>query len=147
MDPFEKLKQTKALYDERIISEEEYQKLKARLLSEIEKAHVENPGHNASPGNARTSTNVGASVNPTPAPAANKEVVTAQPSAFSQSGASGGMKALSFLIPLAGFILFLVNQNTKPVEAKDELKWAGIGFAVYIIFYILLVGCTAAAYY
>ena len=141
MDSFEKLKQTKALLDQGIITEEEYQKLKDRLMSELEKEHSVEPAQSAVPY---------ATAKPTQspqAPAANPGVVSVQPAVVSDKGADTGMKVLSFLIPLVGLILFLVNQNTKPVEAKDELKWAAIGFGVGIMCYVLLVGCAASSYY
>ena len=137
MDSFEKLKQIKKMMDEGIITEEEYQSLKTKLLDEFD-----NKGANAAPQATEKPNTVPAS--PQSAQAAP---VAAQPGVISQEGATTGMKVLSFLIPLVGLILFLVNQSTKPVEAKDELKWAAIGFGVGLLAYILLVGCTAASYY
>lgn len=143
MDSFEKLKQTKALFDEGIITEEEYLKLKDRLMAELEKEH------SAQPAKPATSNATAQQVKSTPAPASqvNQSVAPVQPVVVSDKGADTGMKVLSFLIPLVGLILFLVNQNTKPVEAKDELKWAAIGFGVGIMCYVLMVGCAASSYY
>ena len=143
MDSFEKLKQTKTLFDEGIITEEEYLKLKDRLMTELEKEHSAQPAKPAASAAAAQPANS----TPTPASAANQGVVSVQPAVVSDKGADTGMKVLSFLIPLVGLILFLVNQNTKPVEAKDELKWAAIGFGVGILCYVLLVGCAASSYY
>ena len=137
MDSFEKLKQIKKMMDEGIITEEEYQSLKAKLLDEFDNKDVK-----AAPQATEKQNTV-----PAPAQSAQADPVTVQPGVISQEGATTGMKVLSFLIPLVGLILFIVNQNTKPVEAKDELKWAAIGFGVGLLSYILLVGCTAASYY
>ena len=60
-------------------------------------------------------------------------------------GATTGMKVLSFLIPLVGLILFIVDKDKKPVAAKDELKFAGIGFGVGIVLYIITVALGTAA--
>lgn len=64
-------------------------------------------------------------------PTANATVAT------SNEGATPGMKVLSFLIPLVGLILFIVDKGKKPVAAKDELMWAGIGFGVGLVLYII----------
>ncbi len=141
MDSFEKLKQTKALLDQGVISEEEYQRLKEKLMLEIEQGHKaapkEQPVNNAQPAESQGTVNT----------APPQGSYTVQPAVISQEGASTGMKVLSFLIPLVGLILFLVNQNTKPVEAKDELKWAAIGFGIGVLCYVLMVGCAASSYY
>lgn len=47
-----------------------------------------------------------------------------------------GLKVLSFFIPLAGLILFLVNQKDQPVSAKAYGKMALISFIISIVFYI-----------
>lgn len=52
---------------------------------------------------------------------------------------SGGLKFLSFIIPIVGLILYLVNMNDKPVSAKAYGKSALIGFIVGIVLYILLI--------
>ena len=124
MDPFEKLKEAKHLLDEGILNEDEYQNLKTRLLSEMDKnQHSEAP-----------------TVTTQAVPVANATVAT------SNEGATTGMKVLSFLIPLVGLILFIVDKDKKPVAAKDELMWAGIGFGVGVVLYIITVGMAASMY-
>lgn len=142
MDPFERLKQNKQLFDEGILTEEEYEKLRKQLLEEI--------NNGSKPNNTNQNlTNTESNMASPQTPVANTNPVSTPvgTTVISEEGATTGMKVLSFLIPLVGLILFLVNQNTKPVEAKDELKWAGIGFGIGMLCYILLVGCGAAAYY
>lgn len=54
-----------------------------------------------------------------------------------------GLKVLSFFIPLAGLILFLVNQKDQPVSAKAYGKMALISFIIGIVFniaYFVFVG-------
>lgn len=142
MNSFEKLKQSKQLFDEGIITEEEYEKLRTQLLAEIGTEKKEDTTNHIQTG---TDNNTVSS----PTVAANISYTSSQAGTtiISEEGATTGMKVLSFLIPLVGLILFLVNQNTKPVEAKDELKWAGIGFGIGLLCYVLLVGCGVAAYY
>ena len=41
---------------------------------------------------------------------------------------SAGLKVLSFFIPLAGLILFVVQSKDTPISAKEYGKWALIGF-------------------
>ncbi len=54
---------------------------------------------------------------------------------------STGLKVLCFFIPLAGLILFLINNKEKPVSAKAYGKMALIGwcvsFAVSLVFGII----------
>ena len=50
---------------------------------------------------------------------------------------SKGLKFLSFIIPLLGLILYLVNMNEKPISAKAYGKSALIGFIVGIVLYVL----------
>ena len=71
----------------------------------------------------------------------------AHPAVVSNAPASTGMKVLSFLIPLVGLILFLMNKDIKPVEAKEEIMWAGIGFGVGILGYVILMAIGIGAYY
>ncbi|MCL2548504.1 MAG: zinc ribbon domain-containing protein [Symbiobacteriaceae bacterium] len=41
---------------------------------------------------------------------------------------SGGLKAVSFLIPLVGLILFIMNYHSKPESATAYGKFALVGF-------------------
>lgn len=54
---------------------------------------------------------------------------------------STGLKVLCFFIPIAGLILFLINNKEKPVSAKAYGKMALIGwcvsFAVSLVFGII----------
>ena len=131
MESFEKLKEAKNLLDQGVINEEEFQKLKDRLLSEMDNEQ------------STQSTNVNQSTTAVTPSTDGASAVTGG----SEEGASTGMKVLSFLIPLAGLILFIVDKDKKPAVAKDELMWAGIGFGVGIVLYIIAVGTTASYYY
>lgn len=60
---------------------------------------------------------------------------------------SGGMKFLSFLIPILGLILYFAWKDQKPISAKAMGKAAAIGFilgfilsAAYFILVFLLIG-------
>jgi hypothetical protein len=44
-----------------------------------------------------------------------------------------------FLVPLLGYILYLVWNSTMPMKAKEAGKWALIGFIVLIVFYVIYV--------
>ena len=127
MESFEKLKEAKKLFDEGIINEEEFQKLKNRLLNDMdsEQPTTEEPNTVV----VSTPANTGS-----------------MGSSASGEGATTGMKILSFLIPLVGLILFIVDKDKNPPAAKDELMWAGIGFGVGIVLYIITVA-SAASYY
>ncbi len=66
---------------------------------------------------------------------------------------STGLKVLCFFIPLAGLILFLINNKEKPVSAKEYGKMALIGwvvsFVVGLVFGIIggVAGATMGGYY
>lgn len=49
-----------------------------------------------------------------------------------------GLKILSFLIPLAGLILYIVKRNEDPAAAKSYGLWAILGFAFGIILQLFL---------
>ena len=49
---------------------------------------------------------------------------------------STGLKVLSFLFPLVALILFLVNNDKKPISAKAYGKMGIIGFAISMVFSI-----------
>ena len=125
MESFEKLKEAKQLFDDGVINEEEYQNLKTKLLDDMDKRQT-------------TQT-------PAVTAAATSQTVTTETTS-SGEGATTGMKVLSFLIPLVGLILFIVDKDKKPIAAKDELMWAGIGFGVGIVLYIITVGMAASMY-
>ena len=133
MDTVKRLREAKQLLDEGIINEEEYERLKTRLLDELDAEHSD-------------STQSVTQSYPTPTMTKSAPVS----SVIDEEGASTGMKVLSFLFPIVGLILFLIDKDKKPVAAKEELKWAGIGFAIGILLYIITLaigGCTAASYY
>ncbi len=46
------------------------------------------------------------------------------------AGASTGLKIVSFLFPLIGWILYFVYKDDQPVKAGDCAKFAWIGFCV-----------------
>ncbi len=43
-----------------------------------------------------------------------------------------GLKVLSFLFPLIGLILYIMNADKKPYSAKEYGKWTLIGLAVTV---------------
>lgn len=50
---------------------------------------------------------------------------------------STGLKVLSFLIPIAGLILFLVKGKEEPVAAKSYGLWAIAGFVLALLLTVL----------
>ncbi|MDO9629672.1 MAG: zinc ribbon domain-containing protein [Acholeplasmataceae bacterium] len=52
---------------------------------------------------------------------------------YGESGSYVGWGILSFLLPLAGLILFLVWKDSKPKGAKICGTWALIGFVINLI--------------
>ncbi len=137
----EKLKEAKQLLDEGIISEEEFQTVKSRLLDEM----VSEPPKAEEPYVAPQT-----QINAEPVQTPVQEVQTrAVPVTPTDEGATTGMKVLSFLFPIVGLILFIIDRDKKPAAAKDELKWAGIGCGVGILGYILLfaMGACSGYYY
>lgn len=50
---------------------------------------------------------------------------------------SFGLNLVSLLFPLIGIILFFCKMNKSPRKAKSCLIYAGIGFAINILYYIL----------
>ena len=116
MNNIDQLQQAKELLDKGAISEEEFAALKKKLLTEDPNEEV-TIQQNVPP--------QGATAGPAVAVTANAE------------DASTGMKILSFIIPIAGLILFFVDKSKKPVAAKQELKWAGIGLGVRIILWAI----------
>ncbi len=137
MEAYEKLIEAKKLFDDGIITEDEYAALKTRLLRELD---------NDTP--AQTDSHPKAEPHPKAEviPSGTSQTTTA---ASSTEGASAGMKVLCFLLPIVGLILFLLDREKKPVAAKDEIKFAAIGFGVGLVSYIILValGITASMYY
>lgn len=67
---------------------------------------------------------------------------------------SGGMKLLSFCIPIVGLILFITWKDQKPVSAKAMGKAALIGFilgmvlsiAYYIVVFVVIGAASYADY-
>ena len=49
-----------------------------------------------------------------------------------------GLKILSFLIPLAGAIIYFINKDKMPNKAKSACNSALFGFAVGIVLNILV---------
>lgn len=52
--------------------------------------------------------------------------------------ANVGLAILSFLIPLAGLIIFLVEKDKKPKTAKTSGICALVSFILYIVFYVVI---------
>lgn len=49
-----------------------------------------------------------------------------------------GLNILSLLFPIVGWILWGVFKNETPIKAKSCSKFAWIGFAVGVVFYIII---------
>ena len=84
------------------------------------------------------------------APTCPKCGANQRPSGSASSGSvdldpSTGLNILSFLVPLVGLILYLVEKDKSPRRAKACGKWALIGFVVSIIFSIIIVVISGAA--
>ena len=77
---------------------------------------------------------------PTPTPAPANTPMNAEPDV-----PSAGFNVLSFFIPLAGLIMFLIWKDATPIKAKACGKWALIGFIVWTVLNIILVACGTAA--
>jgi|TARA_Y100000294_G_scaffold176508_1_gene199061 hypothetical protein len=68
----------------------------------------------------------------------------------SNENAGGGIKVLSFLIPLLGLILYLVWKDEKPVASKQVGKAALWGFGIGVVLYLIsmaLFVSTVGSYY
>lgn len=52
-------------------------------------------------------------------------------------GNSIGLNILSFLLPIVGFILYLVWQGSHPVKAKGCGIWALVSFTISVLYYTL----------
>ena len=63
---------------------------------------------------------------------------SANPSSGAVDAPSVGLNIVSFLFPLAGWILYFVFRENTPVKAKSCSKWAWIGVAVNFIAYFIL---------
>lgn len=57
------------------------------------------------------------------------------------------MAVLSFLFPIVGWILWAVKKDSNPEDAHKCAKWAWIGVAVYVGFWILAAIFGAGARY
>jgi len=51
---------------------------------------------------------------------------------------SKGLNALSFFIPLAGFIIYGTSRQQTPLKAKAALKWAIISIVSWFVFGIVV---------
>lgn len=60
---------------------------------------------------------------------------------------SGAHAVLGFFFPIVGFILWLVEKDTKPLKAKSAGKGALIGFLLTVLIYIIAVIATTSALY
>lgn len=85
--------------------------------------------------------------NATVCPYCGNAVTPTQPSNMAYGAevdeASTGLKILSFLFPLAGWIMYFIFRDETPLKAKTCSKWAWIGVAVSIGLSIMGAACTA----
>lgn len=122
MGAFDELKEAKDLFDQGVLNEDEYQKIKTHLL-----------------GNLDNENNV---------QKAQTRVVTATTSNVNGGeSATTGMKILCFLIPLIGIVLFIADKDKRPTAARDELMWAGVGLGFWFMIYFISGAFTTVAYY
>lgn len=49
----------------------------------------------------------------------------------------GWMNAISFFVPVAGWVFYFVKRNETPIKAKACAKWAWIGFGVTVFIELL----------
>lgn len=61
----------------------------------------------------------------------NNELYTAE-----EDEPSVGLNILSVLIPLAGWIMYFVFKKDSPIKAKSCAKFAWIGFAIDVVYWI-----------
>lgn len=67
-----------------------------------------------------------------------------------QDAPSTGLNVLSFLIPLAGLIIYLMDRDRMPQRARAAGKWALIGVGVsvgLVVLYTILAGAFVASLY
>lgn len=67
-----------------------------------------------------------------------------------QDAPSTGLNVLSFLIPLAGLIIYLMDKDRMPQRARAAGKWALIGVGVsvgLVVLYIILGAVFVATLY
>lgn len=79
-----------------------------------------------------------------------RPIVNVMPTPAPVDPPSIGMSILGFFIPLAGFIIWLVNKDTKPGMAKSAGVGALIGFGISIVFSFLsaiILAATGALLY
>lgn len=121
MNSAEKIKQAKAMVDDGLLTEDDYQAIKNKLLRELSE-EISNENNisivnlNSTPNNYSMEKNDSMAEEPT---------------------ASTGVLIVCFLFPIIGLILFCINRSTKPKEASSELSWALCGFAVGFFLNIL----------
>lgn len=85
--------------------------------------------------------------NATVCPYCGNAVTPTQPSnviyTVEEDEPSTELNILSFLVPVAGWIMYFVFRDETPIKAKACSKWAWIGVAVSIGLSILMGACTA----
>lgn len=67
---------------------------------------------------------------------------------YVEDRATAGVKAVSFLFPIVGLILYIVNERNAPNKARSIIKWTLWGFLLPIcitVLFFLLAGLIAAA--
>lgn len=79
--------------------------------------------------------------NATVCPYCGNAVTPTQPSNAAYSSEddkpSAGLNVLSFLVPIAGWIMYFIFKEQTPTKAKACSKWAWIGFGVSLVFSII----------
>ena len=69
------------------------------------------------------------------------------PYPYKEDEPSTGLNVISFLFPIAGWILYFVFKEDRPNRARACSRWGwigfGVGFVLYLIFIILIVAVSA----
>lgn len=87
---------------------------------------------------AQTCPNCGAPVTKTTVQTTPTQSYGYEPSyALEPDVPSPGLNILSFLVPIAGLILYLVERDKSPIKAKACGKWALISFILGIVISII----------
>lgn len=145
MKNIEILKEYKALLDEGIITQEEFNLKKKSILDtpDIDESSgtIKNIGMNKH-NETKYCSNCGAEVNESAVVCVKCGCAftpTRQSSyRYEEDVPSVGLNVLSAFIPIVGLILYIIYHERTPIKAKEIGKWAIIGFVIGLVLYSLL---------